>query len=185
MHSLCLSLWKSVAARLSRHLQTCHAASQTQHAMPLPAQGEELATINIDNPEFEGLLVEEEPVPDDEEEEEDQPQEQQQEDAPAVTAERSATATAAADAGEEPAAGAEGSTAGAAEDDDDDGFVKVCVWFVQVICRHRSAVPCLHAQLCAGLTAFPVRHREQTDIANNAAGGVRRHRPAQLFTFSA
>lgn len=108
-------------------------------------QGDEIAAISIDNPEFEGISVEEEPVLEEWSEEEEEQQQQPGVLEGAVDSEGSAAAAAegveGAEAAARPeadadAAGGEGSGAdGAAGDEDDDGFVKVRRGFQ--MCRWR------------------------------------------------
>lgn len=127
------------------------------------SQGDEIATISIDNPEFEGVTVEEEPVQEESEGEEEEQQSQEpagvlegavetEASAPGV-AEGVGEASEAAEAAAEPAPGAEGSEAEGAgnEDAEDDGFVKVCWdactaqgWY-NCLCRPHIAVTCLLA----------------------------------------
>jgi hypothetical protein len=95
-------------------------------------QGDEVATISIDNPEFEGITVEEEPVQESEEEEEEQQPGVLE---GAVDTEASVAAAEGVGEAEETAAeqeleaesGAEGSGAQGDGEEDDDGFVKVRV----------------------------------------------------------
>jgi hypothetical protein len=103
-------------------------------------QGDEIASISLENPEFEGITAEEEPFVSEYEDEDDAAEQQQEigvlEGAPDTEA-SGASAAAAADGAAEaaeadaeaPAAAGEGSGAegGAGEDEDDDGFVKV-IW---------------------------------------------------------
>lgn len=125
-------------------------------------QGDEIATISIDNPEFEGVTVEEEPVQEESEQEEDEDEQQPGVLVGAVDTEASvAGAEGAEDAAEpeaaaaEPEAGAEGSGAEAAGDEDDDGFVKVsavgdpcsCCWCTHGICQCMYVLPGAHATL--------------------------------------
>lgn len=104
-------------------------------------QSEEIGSVSINNPEFEGITLEEDPVVEEYEEEDDQVREEQQQqpdaaggDATAAAegsgaaagVEAAAEATGEEEGGTAQQAAAEGSTgsAGAAGDDDDDGFVK-------------------------------------------------------------
>lgn len=110
-------------------------------------QGEEIAAISVDNPEFEGVTVEEEPVLEEWSDEEEQQQPGVLEGA--VDEEGSATAAEGVAEGAEPAVAepaaeppvleGDGSAAAGGEDEDDDGFVKVRMsdaWQGATVCGH-------------------------------------------------